>query len=84
MVTPPQVLPVIVHKPVTLPEDEESVGEEERLPEFANGVELFNYALKHRWKLLDLKSALSINNPAEIKDVKDAAAILFPDKFKES
>ncbi len=52
------------------------------LPEFKDGVELFNYATKHGWKVDALKTALSVNNPTEIKDVKAAAAVIFGGKAK--
>lgn len=54
---------------------------EESLPEFKNGIQLVNYAQRHGWKWDNIKMALVINSPAEIKDVLEAAKILFPDKF---
>ena len=48
------------------------------LPEFKNGTELVNYALKHGWKMDKIRTALGIETPADIKDVKAASAVLFP------
>ncbi len=56
------------------------------LPDFedndAGKSNLVNFATKHGWKWDDIRTALSINNPTEIKDVPAAVAILFPDKVK--
>jgi len=59
------------------------------LPEFKDGVALASYAVKHGWKLADMKMALAeagipFENPKEITDIPKALAILFPDKIKES
>ena len=49
------------------------------LPAFKTGAELVNYALKNGWNMADIRIALSINNPTEIKDVEAAAKVLFPE-----
>ena len=60
-------------KPVASP-TESQVG----IPEFKDGTDLVNYALKHGFKLVSIKETLWIKTPADIKDVAVAAKTLFP------
>ncbi len=65
-------MPAVAQKPAPVPETN---GE---IPDFKDGVELVNYALKHGYNMSQIKENLSINKPTEIKDVAAANAILYP------
>jgi hypothetical protein len=42
-------------------------------PEFKNGVDLFNYYLKHGWTVTSLREKLNVTDPTYITDIKEAA-----------
>ncbi len=54
------------------------------LPDFKNGAELFNYALKHGYTLDKIKGYLGVNNPNEIKDLNVAIGVLFGNANRSS
>ena len=47
------------------------------IPEFKDGTELVNYALKKGIKLAAIQKTLGITKPSDIQDVQTAATVLF-------
>lgn len=61
-------------------EPQKIIESDGKIPEFKTAVELVEFAKSHGWNGEDIRIALKANKPSDIKDLKKAAQILFPDK----
>ena len=68
---PPTGAPAPAAAPAVAPAAEKSL-------EFKDGTALVNHALKMGWRIHEIRNALKIENPSDIKDVAAAAKVLFP------